>query len=124
MPIIVMPKKYCRMREIATARAMIVMPMMAAVILSRASLAPAASPPEVIHWIPPQTRYTKTRIPPMMSNSWAIRAINRLMLVMEKLGGWEKVKGEFPARTGEARRGRAVSRVAKMTRGLCIYYRL
>jgi len=93
-PIIWTPKKNSTKRVMATAKAMMERPMMAEVILSRASLALALSPADVIHWKPPQIMNTKTRMDPMMMPRRAREVINVPILVMEKLGGWENVKGE------------------------------
>jgi len=117
-PIIVISKKNSTKRVMATARARMEKPMMAEVILSRASLVLALSPPEVSHWNPPQIRKTKIRMEPIIMARRAVEVIKVPMSVMAKLGGWEKVKGEDAgaARTEGTRRNVGIVRIRNRMR--------
>lgn len=100
----VIPKKYSMSLTIAYERAIMVSPVRAATMRSRAPCVPDLSPPEVSHWRPPQTIWINTRTPAIINRSERMAPTNSPRLVIENCSiycvGMSKPPGE--AMTGEA----------------------
>ncbi len=97
-----MPKKYWMINMMAQALATTARPTRAAVIRSRASCVLPLSPPEVIHWMPPQIRNMKTRRAETRRAPWMTPWISVPILVIATPSGFPIERSGAPGAAAEA----------------------